>query len=259
MKALWCKPAGLIYLAIGTVLLVLNLWGLAEGIAVADKVPEEQWHFENDLSLTYNEAMAQLKRVDASESQYSYASRANTVIQKTMVHLTRWLDPHPDEFKQRVPFTENIYLHLMGRFSGLPQIERYHFVNYKRSLKRGIGICGDHTMILSQVLDLNGIDNSLLAFDGHVLAEVRFEDGSTHLFDPDFGVSINMAASDVPHNIPRLREAYLESGYAENDVDFLMSIYEGGFHQFDSTYTFMRKRYVFEYATYVLKWLLPAL
>lgn len=248
----------LLPMALGIVLLGSNLYGEIYGMRVAEAIPADELRFENDLEIGPTEALKALQR-NENETDRDYAKRATTVIQRSMAHVRRWHGHPPDLWNQRIPFTENPYLHLLGHLPGLPQFERYHFANYKRSIERGIGVCGDHTLILSQVLDLAGIDNVLLSFRGHVLAEVRFHDSNTMLLDPDFGVIIHSDAEGFKEDPSILTNAYLKAGYSQREIDTLQSTFALGYKQFDSAYSFMRMRWWFEHVSYIAKWAVPML
>ena len=147
----------------------------------------------------------------------------------------------------------------MGEYSGLEFYERYHFADYKRSLKRGIGVCGDHSMILSEILREKGIQNSIVAFDGHVVVEANIE-GSLWTLDPDFGVVIKSSFQSVKHQPGLIKSAYGGEGYSDSEIRALVSTYVNGHPKhFDGVRHFITKRYYFEQVSYYLIWLIPVL
>ena len=47
----------------------------------------------------------------------------------------------------------------------------------------GVGVFGDASMVLSQVLSKYDIDNKILTFPRHVIAKANFPDGTEHVLD----------------------------------------------------------------------------
>ncbi len=250
----------LLMLVFGIMLLGLNLYGLTQplrkpGLGVTEQellrfIPEDVWSYETSLS-----AINSLSRLESKEA---LAENANKVVHRSLVHVN-WQKVDPIAYRQLVPPWENVFLWAVGQFSGLPQFERYHYADYRRSIRRGIGICGDASIVLSSVLDRYAIDNDIISFGGHVIVEYEDAKGQKLLLDPDFGVAINRSLDDLKADPELVRPLYLEAGYSTQEVDDLISIYSGDMAIFDGTYSFMSKRYLFEKATYVLKWLLPPL
>jgi hypothetical protein len=145
----------------------------------------------------------------------------------------------------------------MGKFSGIPEFERYHYANYERSLKRGIGLCGDASMTLSQLLGKENIDNKILTFPGHVVVYASFNDGSEYILDPDFGVVVPFLRSELLSNNIEIAELYRDAGYTQGDVQFFTKMYTKSFKEWDGVQHFITKKYYFEKVSYWLKWPLP--
>lgn len=249
-----------VMLVLGLVLLSLNLYGLTQplrkpGLGVTDQellrfIPDQVWDYETSLSA--------INSLAGTESDVPLPEQANDVVHQSLVHV-KWTDVDPVAYRQLVPPWENVYLWAVGRFSGLPQFERYHYADYRRSIERGIGICGDASIVLSSVLDRYSVESDIISFRGHVIVEYENPEGEKLLLDPDFGVVINRSLNELKANPELVRPLYLEAGYPRQEVDDLVSIYSGDLAIFDDTYGFMAKRYIFEKVTYVLKWVLPPL
>ena len=140
----------------GASLLLLNVYGLFQDIRPAS-ITNENLRFFNDQPLAFEETMQALKR-RKNESDSEFSTRVTKVIAKGLAHI-HWEKYQPEKFNQLVPIWENYFLYFMGKFSGFPEFRKYHFANYQRSLERGIGICGDAAMVLSQILNKQGINN----------------------------------------------------------------------------------------------------
>jgi len=241
----------------GMGLLLTNFYGEIRGFRAAESVPASTLRFNDDISIGYDEAMALLERRD-DEDNFSYTVRANNVVQDAMAHIHNWESHPPDLYLQRVPFYENFFLHLLGRFSDQPYIRRYHFADYRKSLERGIGICGDHAVVMSQLVSNTGIKSSLLAFPaGHVLLATHEPDGSFGIFDADFGVNFVVDDLSMLKDRDVIAKAYSAEGYPEDEVTEMVDILGTSYDEYADTYDFMKRRYIFEKVSYVMKWLMP--
>ena len=145
----------------------------------------------------------------------------------------------------------------MGMYSGISEFERYHFADYKRSLRRGIGICGDAAMVLSQVLSKNGINNKILTYPGHVIVSANFTPTNNIIFDPDFGVSIPYSKEKTLGHSQKIAEIYTENGYTKADERFFTRLYKQNYEEWDGVQHFITNKYYFEKIAYALKWPLP--
>lgn len=260
LRRLVLNLAAILTLVLGLILLGLNLYGLTQplrkpGLGVTDQellrfVPGEVWDYETSLSAI--DALA------SAEGDRPLAEQANDVVHQSLVHV-KWTDVDPVAYRQLVPPWENVFLWAVGRFSGLPQFERYHYADYRRSIERGIGICGDASIVLSTVLERYSVDSDIVSFRGHVIVEYENPQGQKRLLDPDFGVVINRSLDELKADPELVRPIYLEAGYGAQEVDDLVSIYSKDHSIFDDTYGFMARRYLFEKTTYFLKWVLPPL
>lgn len=247
-------------LFLGVFLLIIDLYGAFQEIrrprlGMDDHenlrfVPEEVWSYEKSLS--------EIAGLESLKTPDEIAYKANDVIHHSMVHV-EWPRVDPVEYRQMVPVWENYFLHAIGRLTELPQFERYHFSDYERSIERGIGICGDFSMVLSQVLERFGIDSNIVSFDGHVVVEYVTETGRHQILDPDFGVILQVGPDELKTQPEMVKSSYLRAGYSPAEIDYLLNIYSTRYVLFDDTYDFMSKRYVFERISYLLKWLLPVL
>lgn len=252
------KSMATILVAVGLILLLINVYGLTQpirkpGLGVTDQdqlrfIPEEVWSYEKSLT-----AIAQLSE---GKSVRDLVGEANRIVNKSLIHI-EWIDVDPHEYRQLVPIWENYFLWAIGTYSGLPQFERYHYANYERNIRRGIGICGDASTVLSSILDNYRINNRIISFNGHVIVEYQDELGKRYLADPDFGVEMEGNLEQLVRHPDRFRKYYSKAGYPPNEVNYLFAAYQTRFAIYDDTFHFMTKRYIFEEVSYVIKWLLP--
>ncbi|WP_305966986.1 hypothetical protein [Marinobacter salsuginis] len=248
----------LVSLLIGSTLLGANIFGLTQslrkpGLGVTD---HEQLRFIPEVVWSYSKSLDEIEGLQRLDSREEIAEQANMIINRSLVHID-WERVDPREYRQLVPFWENYFLWAIGRFTDLPQFNRYHYADYRRSLQRGIGICGDASTALSSVMDRFNVPNEIISFKGHVIVEYEAENGVRALLDPDFGVSLGTSLQNLERNNEKVRERYLSAGYSEREINYLFEAYDRDYVIFDDTYHFMTQRYLFEKASYLLKWLLP--
>lgn len=247
-------------LAGGVALMAINLYGLTQpirkpGLGVSD---QDQLRFVEETVWSYEESVEAIHGLAVIDEPDALAERANRVVNSSLVHV-KWNQVDPIQYRQLIPIWENYFLWGLGRFSSLPQFERYHYADYLRNIRRGIGICGDASTILSSVMDHYGLENRIISFRGHVIVEHQRESGGYNLLDPDFGVDLGVSLEALLEEPHRVRAKYIAAGYSETEVENLLAIYETDYRIFDDTYHFMSKRYLFEHLSYVAKWLMPTL
>jgi hypothetical protein len=239
---------------LGLLLLSINTYGLFQDIRPTVFFDDEL-RFKNDQPLTYTETISQLSRLP-NETDVQFSQRVTKVIAAGLAHI-HWERFEPEKFNQLVPIWENYFLYFAGKVSGISEYEKYHFADYKRSLERGIGICGDASMILSQVLDKHNIENKIITFPGHVLVSATFENENEQLFDADFGVALPFSADEIKQSPSLVSSHYLDAGYFDYDVKAFNKIYDNNYQRWSGVEHFITKKYYFEKISYWLKWPLP--
>jgi hypothetical protein len=237
---------------LGTALLCLNIYGLTQDIR-PKFFPKESLRFANDTALDYEHAI-KLTSKQNNESPEQYAHRMTKLISSSLMHI-QWTQFEPEKFNQIVPLWENYILFFMGKLSGIPEYERYHFASYERSIKRGIGVCGDASMILSQLLDQQGIKNSIVSYPKHVIVSAQIE-GNEWVLDPDFGVVISSPLDDLSKT-KSVELAYLNEGYTPDDLASVMDAFDDPYQKWRGVSEFITNKYYFEKVSYFLKWFIP--
>ena len=238
----------------GLGLTVTNVYGLYQ--SMRPLLPADELRFINDVSLSYEETLNGVQKIDR-ESEKEYAARLTRVIAQGLAHIN-WNKYDNTRYNQLIPIWENYFLYFMGKFSGIPEFKRYHYSNYQKSLKRGIGICGDAAMIMSQLLDKQDIKNQILTFPGHVVVAAQF-DGKEFMFDPDFGVAL-VNSPDKIHDSPWIvNKYYKQQKYSDREIRNLNAVYGNEYQRWNGVEHFIFKKYYFEKISYMLKWPLPFL
>ncbi|WP_052010293.1 MULTISPECIES: transglutaminase-like domain-containing protein [unclassified Alteromonas] len=241
----------------GFSLLALNLFGLTQTLRPAGLTPEVLRFSSADLTLSREEFFSASIRLK-SESDKAYAIRLTNVIADGMAHV-HWEAYEPHQFNQIVPIWENYVLFLMGVVSGIPEFERYHFTIPEKSIERGIGLCGDASMLLSELLNENGIPNKIITIPGHVMVTANI-DKVDFLLDPDFGVVIEQNIDSIVRQPHILEKAYNDKGYYNNgELMIRHQLLNSPYQQWNGAKHFVTKKYYFERISYVAIWLIPVL
>lgn len=235
-------------------LLTINLYGLTQDLRPQQLVPPHLRFGERDIPTDLPGFRAGVQR-RAGESEKEYAERLTQVIADGLAHI-HWETYPPDAFHQRVPIWENYVLYFMGVFTSIPEYERYHFSNPEKSMERGIGICGDASILMSQLLSDQGINNQIITMPGHVVVEATV-DGQRKVLDPDFGVTLHSSISDIVQSPGAFASNYVAAGYASREVQFLHDAAKRGFTRWEGPQHFITKKYYFEKVAYGIKWVFP--
>jgi hypothetical protein len=176
-----------------------------------------------DVSLDKEEFLQSSKMLP-NENPIDYSKRLTSVIASGIAHI-HWERYDSSKFNQLVPIWENWALYAMGKFSGIPEYERYHYSNPQKSMERGIGICGDASMIMSQVLKNNGIESKIISFPGHVMVAANIQNQS-FVFDPDFGVVLESSLEELNKNPELVDGAYSAVGHPTSDDSFFTRMFK---------------------------------
>jgi hypothetical protein len=253
---IFIQLCSIFFIVAGLSLSIINIYGLFQDVR-STRLTTETLRFPNDLSLNFEQAM-QAVNPELNESETDYAHRMTHVISQSLAHIHWNEEADTTRYNQLIPIWENYFLYFMGKFSGIPEFEKYHYASYERSLKRGIGICGDASMVMSQLLDKRGIRNQILSFPGHVVVAANI-DGVERVFDPDFGVAIPFSPEQIKDSPTQIYQHYQGMGYSTREIQGLMRAYNLGFKRWDGVQHFITNKYYFEKVAYVLKWPLPLL
>lgn len=242
-------------LTMGLLLTLLNVIGLFMSTRPTH-VEEKDLRFVKTNYKTSANVLKNYNR-NANEHVSEYIARVNHLVYQSFFHI-KW-NEQKDTYKynQSVPIFENWLLYLLS-FTGIGHFKKYHFANFKRSVKRGIGVCGDACMILSEMLSKNNINSVIVTFPEHVILLVYIHD-EHWVLDPDFDVyfSLNNKAELRNLNLAAL-DSYRERGYSDYELKELQRIYSAPYQEWDNVKALMTKRYYFETLAYTIKWLAPA-
>ncbi|EAQ98914.2 hypothetical protein [Congregibacter litoralis] len=240
----------------GLVLLSLNFFGLTQNLRPEGLTPDVLRFGERDLLLSQNELEEEIVRGE-QETDAEFLNRVTHSIADGMAHI-HWERFDANRFHQQVPVWENYILWGMRYITKIPEYERYHFSNVEKSIERGIGICGDASILLSQILTTEGISNQIVSMPDHVIVVARLGD-QEFLLDADFGVVAAISLNEAMLHPARLIAAYAaEDKYDSTVSEFTQALTHTN-QRWDGPQAFITKKYYFEKLAYFLKWTIPAL
>ncbi len=252
------KRLSSVLLIFGVILLGINMIGFFKTMRNPE-VHNEEYIIHNrinDVTIPWPEIKDMLKRKEG-ESKVDFAVRINKVVNDGFAHY--WKAEGIEKYHLRVPVWEN-YLLYAASYINPKKYKRYEFINYKKNLERGVGLCSTHSTIVKGVLLDNGIKAELLDVGGHhVVVRAELNDTATYLLDPDFGVVVPHDTAALTLN-PELARAPFENMAAlyypdakdPYTTDYVVKIFGDKKH----TYTISNW---FESFSYVAIWIIPIL
>lgn len=243
---------------IAFILLVNNIVGLFIPLRNADIYTEKNTFFKNDINLTQEEL---IKELDLKEdSDKAFVLKANKVVNEGIAHF--WLDEGIDKYNLRVPFYENYILNIFSYLSP-SSFEKYQFCDYNKAIERGVGLCSQHSIILSKSLELNDIDSKIIGLAGHVVVMAKVDKANDiwWVLDPDYGVAIEHNINEIEKDPTLIGPYYTKKGYTTEEINKLIEIYgkSGNFITEDVLDYSGNNKYYFEKISYMAIWIIPIL
>ena len=245
---------------IGIILLMLNAPGIFLSLRNSSSNNETSTKLNNDITLNDVEVKQQIVR-RANESDEEYVFRITKIIHEGIVDY--WRDEGIVKYNLRVPIWENYLLYLASFIK--PDIYRkYEFADYNKAIERGVGQCSQQAIIVTGILNDNGIDAEIIALSGHFVLRAKVKENTWYVVDPDFGVVIPHDIFEIEANPDLIRPYYGDIESKLNASEGLSSrmvalyghygnvIYKNGVIGY-----FGQKLYYFEYLSYIAIWVIP--
>jgi len=242
---------------IGIILIINNFVGVFVNMRNPAIYTDPHNEFPNDIMLTEAQFYQALDRVSGDRVQT--LTQINAIVNQGIAH--NWRDDGIEKYHLRVPFYENFIL--FGASFMYPALFlKYQFVDYHRAVERGVGLCSQEDFVLTGILREKGIKAKIVGLSGHVVVTAPVDDAQDTwwIFDPDFGVVIPNDISQIEENPELVRPYYAAKGYSTQKIESLVSDYgEGGNKVVDGIIGYSRFRYYFEYASYIMIWVIPVI
>ena len=134
---------------------------------------------------------------------------------------------------------------------------KYEFMNWRRALERGAGLCLQHSIAAAGILREQGIYAQVVDLSGHVVIEaiVGLDDGERWTLDPDFGVVVPLSIHEIESAPKIVRPYYLAEGHDTSRVDRLIHVFGSEGNGLFTGYT--SAKILIEKVAYCIKWVLP--
>jgi hypothetical protein len=254
IKTMTMKILRVVLFGLGLFLLLINLIGLFKSLRNPDLYTEEKTGRLNDITIKLEDAKKQIIR-KSGENDKEFAFRINDVVSKSMMHY--WKEDGIEKYNMRVPVWENYILYTVNSFN---KDKRYEFINYKKALERGVGLCSTHSIVVKGILLNNKIEAQLWDIAGHVVVRAKISENEWCILDPDYGLIVPHDIAEIEANPEVVRPTYAEMAKLYKPdykdpytTDHVVEIYgKEGNH----IYTYNP---FFENSSYIAKWLLPLL
>lgn len=250
-------------LIIGLGLLGLNISGLFLSLRSDAIYSETDNVFINDVSFDYQKFAESIERIE-SESDENYVQRLNEVVNQGTAHY--WFDEGINKYHLTIPPWENYILYGMS-FVWPNYYEKYEYKNYKKAMERGVGICSQHAIIETGILNQNGVEAEIIGLSGHVVLRANVN-GDWMVLDPDYGVVIPYDLYEIEGNPSLVYEYYenIESTYHDPknalSAEDMVQIYgaEGNAVHENGIIGYAHwVHFYFEQISYIVIWLIPIL
>jgi hypothetical protein len=183
---------------IGLVLLLLNLSGFVLPLRHPELATAPTGFAPNDVTLSAQQVLAEAQPLPG-ESNEEFAHRLTLLVNQGMAHY--WYSP---DYNIHVPAHENWLLWLSGMV--LPGFDNWEYIDHRRALERGVGLCSQHAVIMVGLLREAGVNAQIVNLDYHVIARVEVAPDTWYVADADYGVL-------VPYDYDRISPAIVRQFY----------------------------------------------
>jgi hypothetical protein len=239
---------------IALLLLGTSIAGVFIPLRNPDLYRENLSFFKDDITLTEDQLWSATVR-QQGESTEAYVTRLNEAVNNGTAHY--WDDQGIYKYNLRIPIYENYLLFFAG-YLYPPAYAKYEYCNYKKAIKRGLGLCSEHAIILTGILKDQGIESQILSLDGHVVSTAQVNQGTWWILDSDFGVVIPHSIAEIENDPNMIRPTLKQKRYSDAIVNWMVDVYgKEGNRVFSGAREYRPRGYLIETLSYVLIWILP--
>ena len=161
-----------------------------------------------------------------------------------------------------MPPTEN-YLLFAASFVRPHTFAKYEFYDYRKAVERGVGFCSQLTVILTRLLETQGIPTRIVLEYTHTfaLAQVDETRDTWWIADPDYGVVAPYTLAQAHENPSLLVPLYEQAGFRREYVQqWVVPVHAwASYRVVEGSAGYHRARHYYEPAAYILIWVIPAL
>jgi len=242
---------------IGVFLLLTNIFGLFTSLRNLEIYNEKKTGFKNDITLTEDQVYSVINS-DRSDIK-KYVSNVTYAVNKGMADY--WDDEGIDKYHLRVPFQEN-YLLFLASYIMPQKFQKFEFLDYHRAIERGVGMCSEHSIIISEALKGKGIKTKMIGLSGHVVASAQVDEKTDEwwILDGLYGVVVPFDITTLQKKPEIIEPYYSQKGYDTKTVTTLEGIYGAEGNIIADGYgigNYSILTNYFEKTTYILIWVIP--
>jgi hypothetical protein len=241
----------------GICLLIANIYGLFTSLRNPDIYLEKNVGFSSDITLTEDQIYQTIN--SGNNDLKGYVIAVNSAINQGIAHY--WLDEGIDRYHLRIPFQENYILFIASYI--MPQkFLKYELIDYRQAIERGVGLCSQQAIILSEVLYEKGIKTQIVGLSGHVVVTALVDEKANEwwVLDPDYGVVIPHSIETIESTPDLIGAYYAGEGYGIRAIANLTEIYGKDGNVRSDGYglgNYEQKTNYFEKASYLMIWIVP--
>ena len=161
------KTAEKIALYLGLCLFTINIAGLFISLR-NESIYKAKTEFANDIILSEKEFYQKLNQpiVDKKE----YVVELNKAVNQGIAHY--WRDEGINKYNIRIPLHEN-YLLFIASYLDPKEYRKYEFVDYRKAIERGIGLCSQQAIIISEILMKKNIPSFIIGLSGVAISACK--------------------------------------------------------------------------------------
>ena len=243
----------------GFFLFIINIIGLFISLRNESIYQEKNTFFTNDIILTEKEFYDRINKAVIDKKEY--ITNLNEAVNQGIAKY--WRNAGINKYNLRIPFYEN-YLLFIASYLNPEEYLKYEFVDYRKAIERGIGLCSQQAIIVSEILLEQSIPSFIVGLSGHVVVRAQVDKSHDEwwVLDPDYGVVIPYDIDIIENNTKLIRPFYAQAGYKQKKINKLENIYEkkgNAVMSEQGAKGYQIKRCSNEPRFYFLKWIIPCI
>jgi len=248
------KPAFILFI-LALLLIINNLIGVFVNLRNED-IFNENFSNKFGIKLTEEQFYDELEKIFESDQSDSFkAVNTSLLVNKSLAHY--WRDEGINKYNLRIPVYENYILWALS-YINKKEYQKHEFFNWKKAIERGVGLCSQHAIIVSEILNKNGINSKIIGLSGHVIATSDIKNNKWIILDPDYGVNVPFNIKDIEENPDIIAPYYSEEGYDTSRVNVLKRIFgKEGNRIVENAGVYCGKSGRVEKMSYWIIWIIP--
>ena len=244
---------------LGFCLFIINIIGLFFSLRNELIYQEKNTTFANDIILTEKEFYDRVNKPVIDKKLY--ITNLNQAVNQGIAKY--WRNAGINKYNLRIPFYEN-YLLFIASYLNPEEYLKYEFVDYRKAIERGVGLCSQQAIIVSEILLEKSIPSFIVGLSDHVVLRAQVDKSRDEwwVLDPDYGVVIPYDIDIIENNTKIIRPFYAQAGYKQKKINRLENIYEkegNAVMSEQGAKGYQIKRFSNEPIFYFLKWLIPCI